>query len=281
MALIVNGEYVGDERFIEVFRQLGGFDLDPTEVGRRHEAATLRQVAERRVLEMVLLREMAIEAGFTVTPNEVSARRARQWGTSSATGCGVAVQRQLADDLLVEKYCHWLGRHEPHASRLEVEQYYMRHRAEFRTPERLRVAHIISNIDLPADEEGARTRIEQAERELETGASFAKVADKFSDCGGRAILGWVERGTMVPEFEEVVFSLAQGGRSSIFRTIFGFHIATVLQKKPAGFESLAEVRPILARRMLEERKRRVVQGAVEQALQTASIEVVSEERATL
>ncbi len=279
MALVVNGEYVEDGRFIEAFRQMGGFDIDPVDASRQHEAVALRHLAERRVVGLVLLRQRASEAGFAVSAEEVSALRARQWGTSSPSVCGAAVQRKLADDLLVEKYRHWLSRHEPHPSRMEVEQYYLRHRAEFRLPERVQAAHILCNVEFPADEEAARSRIEQAEQELVQGAVFAKVADRFSDCGGRTILGWVARGTMVPEFEEVVFALPDGGRSGIFRTVFGFHIATALQRKPAGFESLAELRPVLARRMLEERRQRVVEAATEQALCAASIELVPTDKA--
>lgn len=132
---------------------------------------------------------------------------------------------------------------------MEVEQYYLRHRSEFWLPERVQAAHILRHVEFPADEEAARSRIEQAEQELVRGAVFAKVAERFSDCGGRTILGLVARGTMVPEFEEVVFALPDGGRSGIVRTVFGFHIATTSQRKPAGFESLAELRPVLARRM--------------------------------
>ncbi len=280
MALIVNGELVEDGRFIEMFRQMGGFAIDPAVLGTSQEAAMVRQLAERRTVGLVLLRQMAVSAGFAVSAEEVSARRARQWGTSSASVCGAAVQRQLADDLLVEKYCHWLSRHEPRPSRAEVEGYYLRHRAEFHLPERVKAAHIVCNIESPLEEAGARMRIEQAEAELERGTLFAKVAERYSDCGGKILLGWVTRGTMVPEFEDVVFALPNGGRSGIFRTVFGLHIATVFEQKPAEFEPLEELRPVLARRMLEERRQRVVEAATEGALRSASIEVVSEGRAS-
>lgn len=279
MSLLVNGEFIEDQRFIEVFRQLGGFDLAPTAIDRAQKAATLRQLAERRVVELTLLRQIASKAGFTVTLEEVSARRTQHWGTSSASVCGMAIQQQLANDLLVEKYCDWLGRHEPRPSRTDVEQYYLRRRAEFWLPERLKAAHIVCNIESPAHERSARMRIEQAEQELLRGVLFARVADRYSDCGGKTILGWVERGAMVPEFEQAVFALPQGGRSSIFRTVFGLHIATALEKKPAGFQPFIELRPVLARRMLVERRRRVVETATEQAFRTASIELVPEPRA--
>jgi len=278
MALIVNGEFIEDRRFIEVFRQLGGFEIDQAAKYGQHDAARLRHVAERRVVSHVLLCQMALKAGLSVSAEEVSARRTRQWGTSSASVCGIAVQRELANEVLVEKFCQWLCRHEPRPSRVEVEHYYTRHRTEYLLPERVKVEHIVCNIESPADEEGARARIAQAEQELVQGAVFAKVAGRYSDCGGKVILGWVARGAMVPEFEEVVFALADGGRSGIFRTLFGFHIATVLERNVAGIQPLEELRPMLARRILEERRNRVIEAVTEQAIRTASIEVAPVEK---
>ena len=178
MALVVNGELVETQRFFDAFRRLSGPDLDAAGSCRPHEGETLQRLAERQVIGQVLLRQMAVNAGFTVSAEEVSQQRTRQWGTSSASVCGAAIQRQLTDNLLVEKYCHWLARHEPRPSRAEVEQYYTRHRAEFRVPERVKAAHVVCNVGSPAEEILARNRIEKAEGELARGVAFAKVADQ-------------------------------------------------------------------------------------------------------
>ncbi len=48
MAVIVNGQFVEDERFIEAFRQLGGFEIDTTTPGGRSQANALRRLSERQ-----------------------------------------------------------------------------------------------------------------------------------------------------------------------------------------------------------------------------------------
>jgi peptidyl-prolyl cis-trans isomerase C len=161
-------------------------------------------------------------------------------------------------------------------SRAEVETYYRRCREEFRRPEQIEVVHIVRNVEGPEDEAGAMEAMQQAEAALVSGAPFAAVAERFSDCGGKAILGWIARGEMVKEFEEAVFTLRKGERTGIFRTPFGFHIAKVLQTKAAGHLSLDEVRPALARRLLIAGKDRAIHAVVEDALRRASIQVVGE-----
>lgn len=44
-------------------------------------------------------------------------------------------------------------------------------------------------------------------------------------------LGWATRGTMVPEFEEVVFTLNEGEVSEVFETPFGFHIIELIERR--------------------------------------------------
>jgi len=48
VAVIVNGQFVEDERFIEAFRQLGGFEIDTTTPGGRSQANALRRLSERQ-----------------------------------------------------------------------------------------------------------------------------------------------------------------------------------------------------------------------------------------
>ena len=272
MPITINGERIEDALFLEEFRHLGGQSIDTTQPGAEHELDRLRHLAERRVLRNVLLRQRAIAAGFTVTPEEVLNERSRQWGTSSASVCTQVMASSIAGHLLIEKYCHWLTRHELRPSRAEVERFYREHREQFRIPEQIEAAHIVCNIERPADEPIARDRIQQAEEQLNRGVAFPKVAERFSDCGGKATLGWIERGTMVEAFDEVVFALKPGQRSPIFQTVFGLHIATVLRRKSAGYESLEELRLNIARHILEERKNRTIAAATEEAYRAATIE---------
>jgi peptidyl-prolyl cis-trans isomerase SurA len=103
-------------------------------------------------------------------------------------------------------------------------------------PMRIRVAHILitHSGSLHLDSPSKRTREEALQRagdvlfRAKKGEDFAALAKEYSedpiskDKGGRM---WaMDRGDMVPEFEEAAFALQPGQVSDIVETEFGFHI---------------------------------------------------------
>jgi peptidyl-prolyl cis-trans isomerase D len=61
---------------------------------------------------------------------------------------------------------------------------------------------------------------------------------------------------MVPEFDDVAFTLAPGAVSELVKTSFGFHIIKVADKKPAATRTLDEVRPAITEQLKTERVQR-------------------------
>ena len=120
-------------------------------------------------------------------------------------------------------------------TRKEIALYYKTHRSQFQIPEQIHVLQIFKNVDETADRQAAQARIEVAAHALQTGMPFGEAANRYSDCGGNGgELGWMERGVMVEEFENVVFSLPLGQVSPVFESPFGFHIALVTGKRGPG-----------------------------------------------
>ncbi len=77
--------------------------------------------------------------------------------------------------------------------------------------------------------EGIRMRI------VEEGESFEELASIFSDDPGSGRnggdLGWAKRGTYVPEFEAMGYSLEVDEISDIIETQFGYHILQLLERR--------------------------------------------------
>ena len=70
-------------------------------------------------------------------------------------------------------------------------------------------------------------------REIVGGSDFALLAERFSEDPGSAkqggVLGFVGRGTLVPEFERVAYSLNPGETSGVVKTEFGYHVIETVE----------------------------------------------------
>lgn len=77
----------------------------------------------------------------------------------------------------------------------------------------------------------ARARIDSIQLALERGADFDSLARVASADQGSAVqggdLGWNRRGSMVAEFDAMMFALPPGRISPIVETVYGFHVIRV------------------------------------------------------
>ena len=136
----------------------------------------------------------------------------------------------------------------------EFEAYYDQHRDQYRSPEQVKVRHILIKTPLPGPDgkvdsagvEQARKKAEDVLKQLKAGGDFAELAKKYSEDTASAkeggSLGWIERGRTVPEFEKVAFSSPKGSTSDLVESSYGFHIIQVEDKQDARVKSLEEVK---------------------------------------
>lgn len=136
----------------------------------------------------------------------------------------------------------------------DLRSYYDQHRDQYKTPEQVKVSHILIKTPLPGpdnkvDEKGtaeAQHRAEELLKQVKSGANFEDLAKKYSEDTGSAkqggSLGWIGRGQTVPEFEKAAFSLPKGQMSDLVKSSYGFHIIRVDDKQEAHAKSLDEVK---------------------------------------
>lgn len=136
----------------------------------------------------------------------------------------------------------------------DVQGYYNQHPDQYRTPEEVKVSHILiktpqAGADGKVDDKGveeARKKAEDVLKQLKGGAKFEDLAKKYSEDPGSATkggdLGWIGRGRTVPEFEKAAFSQAKGQTSDLVKSSYGFHIIRTEDKHEAHVKTLAEVK---------------------------------------
>ena len=104
------------------------------------------------------------------------------------------------------------------------------------------VAHIMK-VSPPGtseeQEKEAEESINKIYRELQAGANFNEMAKKYSDHKESAANGgklpWFGAGDMIPDFSEAAFNLKDTGDfTKPVRTVYGWHIIKLLDRKPPG-----------------------------------------------
>lgn len=135
------------------------------------------------------------------------------------------------------------------ASKDELENYYQKNLSSFSFPEERRASHILIQIATPAnseDDEKAKEKIEEIEKELKEGADFAMLAKKYSEDSVSAEKGgdleFFSYYEMVPSFSEAIFSLQEVEEiSEIVKTPFGYHLIKLTGIKASYVRPFQEV----------------------------------------
>ena len=284
--MLVNGERVEDDlvaREAEDLRQR--FERLSAEERRQHglDRRTMRNTAvewaRENVIERTLLKQEALKDRRPLDDKQVENNLAtvikRSGGPEKFAEAGLDADEVRADietrmrvDRLVASVTARIKEPRPK----EMAEFYRRNGDRFKSPEEVRAAHIVKNVGKDVSAEEAKAAADAIRERLSTGANFAEVADEHSDCPGNGgDLGFFPRGRMVKEFEQTVFSMDVGETSEVFRTVFGFHIAKVLEKSPARLRPFGEVRGEIRNHLMEQRRTRAIEAYVDRLRERAEI----------
>lgn len=110
---------------------------------------------------------------------------------------------------------------------------------------------VISAKPSQANRDRAMQLADSLRQALTAGADFDSVARAYSADGSAAVggdLGWARRGTMVAEFDQMIFALVPGRISPVVETVYGFHVIRVDRVRPGEVRA----RHVLIRPKMEE-----------------------------
>jgi peptidyl-prolyl cis-trans isomerase D len=153
----------------------------------------------------------------------------------------------------------------------QLRQAYSSNMDNFRSPERVKVRHILVMTQGKPDGEknNLLKKAQDLLKQVKSGADFAELAKKNSEDPGSAQnggdLGYIVRGQTVPEFEKFAFAGKAKDISDVVTTQYGYHIIQVLEHEAAKVKPFEEVKDALTEQLKKDGVAEKTQTVAEQA----------------
>jgi len=138
----------------------------------------------------------------------------------------------------------------------DIERYYNDNIEQYTTPEQVRASHILFRTE-GKDEAVVKAKAEDVLKQAKGGSDFAALAKQYSDDEANAKNGgdldYFGRGRMVPQFDQVAFTMEAGQISDLVKTEYGYHIIKLTDKKPGSSRAIGDVRQQITEQLASER----------------------------
>lgn len=250
----------------------GVAELDAQQLAEAREQAKKTYALESLVLSSPEARDLIIPEEKVLEAMAEIAKRyeSREEFLSDMAANGIdeeGLQTALHRELLFDSVMERIAARSPHINDIDVRIFYEMHKDKFLVPEKRTARHILITVNPEFPEntrEAAIARITAiAERAQAKPKRFAKLARENSECPTAmqdGLLGEVKRGTLYPELDAVLFSLAEGEVSGVVESEIGLHV--LLCEKISPQKQIPRIKAEKRiRQILQERARRACQKA--------------------
>lgn len=213
------------------------FDVRWAELPESRQARYQREGGKKKFLDDMITRELMLQ-------------EARRLGLDQTTQVRERAQRfqeQLALDELVRE----VVRTQVQVTQEEMEAYYMAHSSAVLATEHIRAAHIVVPTAVQALD---------LKKQLEEGADFAKLAQKFSTDQATKFrggdLGPYRKGAAPQEIEAAILTQSPGTVSEPIKVAAGFALVKVTSRDPLDARSAHVARERLQQELYAEKRRK-------------------------
>ncbi|MCG9479250.1 MAG: peptidylprolyl isomerase [Actinomycetia bacterium] len=303
-AAVVNGEKISDS---DIDAYFNFFKSQDTEGALEQDQATIDNVQSNILDSLIvikLLKQYAQEEGISVSQEELDTRYqeiietygSREEFEQALESMSVDeefLRNELENQILRTKIFDMVTAG-IEVSEEEAADFYEQNKQDlFLVPEKVEVSHILARFELEEgqteiteqEKQSAMDKIEFVQQELEEGRSFEEVALEYSDDTASAEngggLGYISRGEMAEEFENIAFALQVGEVSDIVETVYGYHILKVTDKQDEYIKEYDEVRETVITYMESENKNAAWSDFVYGLIDGAEIEYNTEIKSQL
>ena len=174
---------------------------------------------------------------------------------------GMALQdleRRYRDQITIQKLIDREVRSRLAISPSEITAHYQAHMDQYQNPEAVRLSNLLVRISGARDDARARITANDLWQALNAGADFSELAKKHSEgpnAEGGGMIGWVDRGRLMPEIEQAVFALQPGQISPVVRSSLGYHIFRLEERRSAYTKPVADVQAEIRNKLFQEKYR--------------------------
>lgn len=255
VAARVNGEVIlWSQVDAEIERTAAQFGMDTKSPGFEKQRAEITKAVIDQLVAQRLVMQEAQKRNLVATTRDVDERLAaikRQFPDEATfnkrlaqAGLTVSAVRELIRvQISQRRVAEAITKAD--VTEQEVRQQFESKRESYGKPAQLKVSHILFRIADKSGEAVANAKAKIVQARLADGAKFEDVARQYSEDPGSAErggdLGFVSKGTLVKEFEDVAWSLKPGQTSGLVRTQFGLHIIRVYEiraAEPADYDKV-------------------------------------------
>ncbi len=179
---------------------------------------------------------------------------------------------KLKKRLMIEAYLRESIKLDEKVDDKVLSDYYKKHEKEFTSPEKVHAKHILVRDKKLADE-----ILEKLKKDP---SQFEKLAMEYSiDSSGKngGDLGFLEKGTLVPEFESALDKMKKEGEiSPVVKTNYGYHIIKFVKREKGTLPKFEEVRDEVKEMYLRENQKAMFDKIVEELKSKYKVDVNEE-----
>lgn len=172
------------------------------------------------------------------------------------------LKRRYRDQITIQKLIDREVRSRIVISPSEITAYYEQHQDRYRGDEAVRLSNILIRVGDGLDDAQAKAQADAVRQAILGGGDFAELARRRSKGPAAAeggMIGWIERGRLMPEIEQAVFDLAPGQLSPVVKSALGYHVFRLEERRAVQMKPIAdvqgEIRDALSQEKFQQRYR--------------------------
>jgi len=159
---------------------------------------------------------------------------------------------------------------------LEVKNYYNAHKEEFLLPEELHLKQILIKIKKAEGGQADALKVmREIMKRIKEGCGFDALAKEYSEgpnASEGGSMGYVKKGDLMPQIEEIVFNLGDEEVSGIIQSELGYHIFKVGDRRPRRMREFPEMRQDIEEYLYREKANQKLRGWIDSLAKSAYIE---------